>query len=149
MRFVHFTDKPFKLDDRKYLQQEPMTAFDKPNGFWITPSEGKDNWIDFCKAEKFNLDGLKVKYDVEIDLTNVLVIDSLKKFDDFEASHGKQCDIMRTPKIDWLSVYKEFAGILIVPYFWERRYHNWYYGWDCASGCIWDINILKLKEASK
>ena len=150
MRFIHYTDKPFQFDDRKYLQTKPTYACEKPNGFWITPSEGEDTWADFCKAEEFNLAGLKVKYDVEIDLTNVLVIDTLKKFDKFEASYGKQrCDIMRTPKIDWVTVSNQYNGIIIAPYFWERRYRNWYYGWDCASGCIWDTSILKLKEASK
>lgn len=149
MNFVHHTKERFKLDDRKYFQTKSHTAFCKPNGFWISPSEGSDTWYDFCKAEEFNLDGLRVKYDVEIDLTNVLVIDTLKKFDDFEESYGKQlCDITKTSKVDWVSVCRKYSGILIAPYFWERRYRNWYYGWDCSSGCIWDTSILKLKEIS-
>jgi hypothetical protein len=55
--------------------------------------------------------------------------------------------------IDWSKVAKDFDGIVITPYLWERRldHHvNWYYGWDCASGCIWNTSVIEtiteLKE---
>lgn len=42
--------------------------------------------------------------------------------------------------IDWKAVAKEYDGIEIDPYQYERRFSEgflWYYGWDCASGCVW------------
>ena len=42
----------------------------------------------------------------------------------------------------WPGVAAEgWAGIEIAPYIWARRLDGparWYYGWDAASGCIWD-----------
>lgn len=57
--------------------------------------------------------------------------------------------------IDWPRVAEKWQGIIITPYQWSRRLTNhtmWYYGWDCASGCIWDadaIGYLKLKTVHK
>jgi hypothetical protein len=53
--------------------------------------------------------------------------------------------------IDWLRVAQKSAGIIIAPYIWERRLHlPWYYGWDCASGCVWDaaavLSVKRLKS---
>lgn len=51
--------------------------------------------------------------------------------------------------IDWVKVAESWAGVEINPYLWKRRLNGgmWYYGWDCASGCIWDkraISEIKL-----
>lgn len=48
--------------------------------------------------------------------------------------------------IMWPKVAKEYQGIIISPYQWERRDFFgtfWYSGWDCASGCIWDKEAIK------
>ena len=37
-------------------------------------------------------------------------------------------------------------GIIISPYQWDCRLaleSGWYYGWDCSSGCIWDISCIQ------
>ena len=53
--------------------------------------------------------------------------------------------------INWRAVAGDYAGLIITPYQWSRRLepYSWYYGWDCASGCIWDpsaITDIKLIE---
>jgi hypothetical protein len=51
--------------------------------------------------------------------------------------------------IDWKRLAADFDGIIIAPYIWSCRLpmdrtgprhkvSNWYYPWDCASGCIWN-----------
>jgi len=55
-------------------------------------------------------------------------------------------------RIDWEAVAKRYTGIEIEPYNWERRNSGpnnnysmsmlWYYGWDCASGCVWELDAL-------
>jgi len=38
-------------------------------------------------------------------------------------------------------VSKEYDGIEIAPYQWDARLSLiWYYGWDVASGCIWNLD---------
>ena len=55
-----------------------------------------------------------------------------------------------TDQIDWAEVASKYDGIIISPYQWSLRLDMemmWYYGWDCASGCIWNISAIKeLKE---
>ena len=49
---------------------------------------------------------------------------------------------------DWKLIAQEFDGIEIAPYQWEIRMdYNffWYYGWDCASGCLWRPKNLTLE----
>ena len=57
--------------------------------------------------------------------------------------------------IDWELIQKEgYGGIEICPYNWGWRSQNWYYGWDVASGCVWDsssiqdVVLLAEKEGS-
>ena len=43
--------------------------------------------------------------------------------------------------IDWPRVASDYAGIEICPYLSSKRMDEdsfWYYGWDVASGCVWD-----------
>lgn len=38
-----------------------------------------------------------------------------------------------------------YDGIVITPYVWSMRLDRsafWYYGWDCASGCIWNASAV-------
>lgn len=50
-----------------------------------------------------------------------------------------------TYELDWLKVKQKYQGIIIAPYQWKCRMAQetkWYYGWDCASGCIWDLDCI-------
>lgn len=52
-------------------------------------------------------------------------------------------------KIKWHELKNQFDGIFITPYQLPCRYNNdtfWYYGWDCSSGCIWNIDIIDKLE---
>jgi hypothetical protein len=43
--------------------------------------------------------------------------------------------------IDWAKVSNDYAGVEICPYQYGLRMDGrtgWYYGWDVASGCVWD-----------
>ena len=49
--------------------------------------------------------------------------------------------------IAWSMVAADYQGILIEPYQWTCRYDmDFYYCWDCASGCIWDLAAIKSVE---
>jgi len=58
--------------------------------------------------------------------------------------------------VSWEQVAKDgYQGVEITPYQWELRLDsrvNWYYSWDCASGCAWDpqaIESLQLVESQE
>ena len=49
-------------------------------------------------------------------------------------------------QIRWEEVKTLWDGIIISPYNWKCRHSpstEWYYGWDCASGCIWNVEAIK------
>lgn len=53
-------------------------------------------------------------------------------------------------RIDWLTIYKKYQGIIIAPYFYNfRNYWIWYNGWDVASGCVWDTKCIESIELVK
>lgn len=44
-------------------------------------------------------------------------------------------------------VRQDYAGIEISPYQYECRFElTWYYGWDVASGCVWDKEAIRAVE---
>lgn len=48
--------------------------------------------------------------------------------------------------IDWPKIMKHYAACEINPYLYQRRLESaWYYGWDCASGCVWDRTAIEFR----
>lgn len=128
-------------------------------------------WKTWCIQEDFNLEYLTKKHKITLKQdAQILHISNLNEFNAFEESfitvqaniicsieNGRRIFSIKEKSfqeysIDWIRVIMNFQGIIIAPYLWERRlggflpcnwYSNWYYGWDCASGCIWDINCIE------
>ena len=47
--------------------------------------------------------------------------------------------------IMWEEVALKYSGIVVNPYFPEKgEAYLWYYGWNCAGGCVWDTNEVRL-----
>jgi hypothetical protein len=59
-------------------------------------------------------------------------------------------DLGRMSYIDWPRVAERFDGVIIAPYQWKHRLElMWYYGWDCASGCIWNARAVSCFEVAE
>ena len=137
----HYSKSIITLDrDFKYSPQ----GLGKPKGLWI--SVGGD-WKTWCEAERFNLSGVKHRHVVTLTKdANLLMITSASELDCFASEYGRRLysDSSKTDDIDWSRVSAQHQGIVISPYIWTRRLEMlWYYGWDCASGCIWDLHAIK------
>ena len=143
MKLVHYSQHPV-TSLKPVVQVDQHSRFGKPNGFWVSV-ETEDGWHSWCTSEGFNLERITCVHDVELDVTDVLQISRAEELDDF--THKFSAPLSeRFAEINWQSVTAHYKGILIVPYIWERRLHHdysWYYGWDCASGCIWDVGAIK------
>lgn len=135
---IHMSKTPFELEKRVFTQRATM----KPSGFWY----GFGNeWIDWVRSEMPDWEG-KYIYEVDIGNTNVLKIDTHFDLMKFHRKYAERKQIARDDLLDWSEVAKEYDGIEINPYQYEARYqYMWYYGWDVASGCIWNLNNVKLK----
>lgn len=150
-RLIHYSDT--HLTGVYSCRQDEGRAFqrgDKPNGLWVSV-EGPDDWRAWCEAEQFGCLDCATEIVLHPD-ANVLRIetpDALKAFHDEYCcppawAHG--LPDYDEHAISWLLVAEKYQGILIAPYQWGCRLDgpmsSWYYGWDCASGCIWDASAV-------
>lgn len=146
---MHFSVQAFQLDRLKTYEQRQDT---KPRGFWYSAaiSEEDVSWESWCRSERFRESHLAFKYNIEIDDSKILklscgyydILNFTRKYEvrDLGGWHDR---------IDWPAVSKLYSGIEIAPYDWTSRLAHdtfWYYGWDCASGCIWDLSAIKKFE---
>lgn len=142
-RIVSVPDRNWKLDKTKVYGQENYL---KPSGLWYSLGL---SWIDWCAAEDFIDEGYL--FELFIDEEKLLKLKTAKDVYKFTDKYFKTLVPIKTKHkylasfIDWKQVKKEHPyGIEIAPYNWECRFELiWYNGWDCASGCIWDLNIIK------
>jgi hypothetical protein len=150
MRLIHHSAEPFVFDpNHVYDKHEIAAAVGKPRGLWVSDETGDDGWRSWCESEEFNLAGLD--HETEFVLApghNVLVIESPEALSAFDQEYNVGLHD-RSPftilGIDWNRVAEDYDGIIITPYQWEHRFGlMWYYGWDCASGCIWNLHALAL-----
>lgn len=157
MELIHYADQSFELDrSRVYEQQRRPDTFDKPFGLWVSVT-GEDDWASWCNSEEFRLGCLQVKHRVTLNPTaNVLYLSSVAELDSFHEMFRFETDFDRECNsgpafwpIDWNTVIGKYDGIIIAPYIWERRIMSWYYGWDCASGCIWNLDAIESFEMEK
>ena len=118
----------------------------KPKGLWYSCGTAWKQWGD---AEDFSI-STNFIYELTLDYERILVLSSGIDIDDFTQQFsanrkGFECfDSSNSRFIDWPTIAKDYHGIEISPYIWERRLqYMWYYGWDVASGCIWNPKAIK------
>ena len=147
MKNSHLTrEKEFKLENRIY---KCSNSSDKPTGLWY---QINDSWEEWCEYEMPHWLGPNsrgaYKVNIEIDKSNVLVIKTLEEFDNFHNRYrALNTYYNRSVNINWERVSEKYDGIEITNYLYNRRLENWcswYYGWDVASGCIWNTDIIKV-----
>lgn len=146
LKLVHYSDRPISQLKPKPQDAKPNM---KPRGLWVSvENRGSFGWREWCLSEDFALSALTRPYLVKLaDDAHILQISSNEELDGFHVMHSEPImDGISSCNIRWHEVAKLYQGIIISPYLLERRYHHemfWYYGWDCASGCIWDRAAIK------
>lgn len=153
MNLMHYASEPVVFDrSRRYGQNEPST-FGKPEGFWVSV-EGEDDWPSWCRAEGFNLGSLRFAHRVTLAASsNVLRIFTADGLDAFTDRFGaleprdRKYATFDLRGIDWRRVADHYGGIVVAPYQYSRRLSlHWYYGWDAASGCVWNPDAVEAVE---
>lgn len=148
--WLKYSDSEIALDQRRQYEQPDLGKYAKPHGFWIT-DDSEYCWRSWCVSNDFGLDRLTHRHEVEIDEARVLFLRSGADVWRFTRDHGVNHSWQGSSRtwtdrcIDWRAVAKQYAGLIITPYIWECRLGeetSWYYGWDCASGCIWDASAI-------
>lgn len=142
MRLLHYTAAPFQFDPTRTYDSD-RSGFLKPGGLWVSV-EGEDDWPSWCKDNEFAGDGLA--HCTEIILKSDANIPHLRAAQDvlafqwcFQLPYS-----LGTHDIDWPRVNRMYHGVIIAPYVHSLRLDSlWYYGWDCASGVIWNLDAIE------
>ena len=139
----HYSDKHVRKVYSTASQLSDLVM--KPKGFWVSV-DGQDDWKSWCQAEEFHLHRLTYRHKVYLTpeaRTRVLTLEDeqevLSFSNEFSLAPSRY-------NMDWAEIAKRWAGVIIAPYMWELRRDTrttWYYGWDCASGCIWDASVIR------
>ena len=167
MTYYHWASNPVKLRGMSY----PQSGHPKPNGLWF---DVNGSWKRWCEAAQFHLEGLRYRHTVTIfDSSRILFLRKAKDIDLFTREYGHNLSghirpLQESEDIDafarrygrdlfgdilkqfsnyilWEEVAKKHSGIIVEPYSRARsREYLWYYGWNCAGGCIWDTGVIRL-----
>lgn len=143
----HYAAEPFGLDRSRQYEQK---FADKPSGLWVSVP-GPDDWVKFCRNESFREEKLAVQHKVVLSAkSSILFVENPKDIESFTEEYRCPAYSPTYPgsrlnnwAIDWPRIAKRYDGIIITPYQWAYRLNPnmmWYYGWDCASGCIWNLD---------
>ncbi len=138
----HFTSRP-GLTPHDVAQTK---AGYKPAGLWVSV-DGPDDWPAWCEREEFR--DLTRQHEHRVTLASDARVLHLATVDDLRAFTRRFPDeyFGLLGFIDWAAVAAEYQGIVIAPYQWLARFElGFYYGWDCASGCIWDPAAIASVE---
>ena len=130
---------------RTYVQDGPRQF--KPNGLWLSVD---DDWRRWCDSEGMSYaDAEPVPFNVETE--RILWLTNVEEIDAFTLEFTEPQTDSYVVHIDWRRVSRQHAGIIIAPYQWQRRLDgrasSWYYPWDCASACVWDLSTLTVRAA--
>lgn len=121
------------------------TRRDKPLGLWVSV-DGPDDWPTWCAAEEFKDTNRQNQFRVTLaEDANVLHLQTRSEVLDFTEEYTDTLDSEYRYAIDWHRVAATYPGIIIAPYQSSLRYGpeaSWYWGWDVASGCIWDADAI-------
>jgi hypothetical protein len=138
-QLIHYSRLPVRLETLERREQ-PVT--NKPKGLWVSDGTA---WKDWCESENFEAGRTVCANEVTLAQdARILRIESETELDDFTDAYavfpeGFPADYAYY--LDWPAVAAAYSGVLIIPYLWSRHLDAsspWYYGWDVASGCIWE-----------
>lgn len=142
----HYTAEPVQMVPRDYSQTFGHMDFMKPEGLWVSVT-GEYDWPSWCRAVGVHLDRIKFRHRVHlVPDANVRLIKGGLELEAFHNEFKHQIHpAVESQGIDWQRVSGYHDGIVIAPYLWSHRlgWHLWYYGWDCASGCIWNSRAIE------
>jgi len=139
MKFYHLSDKPFS----KFKKPKNLEIDYKPNGtLWVAP---KGVWKGFADFRTF-----KYEYEIDIDLSNLIIIDSIEDVKQLNDLYGIDFDsgIKKRPftLIDWDKLRKETKTYGIYVKNAEltlKQRLDWYSTLDIECIAIWDKKCIQ------
>lgn len=145
---LNLTYKQYEKETRIKLSDGSITwaGGRKPEGLWY--AFGRE-WLDY-DGEIANDEHLCPLFELELNIDKMLLIKSgadIEKFSRQYAENNKDTVRLYSYSINWRKVVKDYSGIEINPYVSPEECRAelitcWYWGWDVAGGCVWDLNSI-------
>jgi hypothetical protein len=145
MKLSHYSQVPLvpgRLLPFDRLDPYPINGM-KPQGLWVSV-DGEDDWASWCQSEQFGLH--RYKFQQHVTLRSMVRHFGKLYAMKYNPRDARMSAYMALNAVDWGRVMKDYQGIIIAPYQWSLRLGQdmlWYYTWDCASGCIWDLDVIE------
>lgn len=124
-----------------------MHSFIKPQGLWY---EINGEWEEWCAGNSNFIKDCDYVYEVALDPgLRLLRIESIGDLTRINMRYGRTLVAGGSVRnVAWDDVARDYDGIEVYPYLWdyEARFGPWlwYYGLDCASGCLWRPRDTRL-----
>lgn len=138
---IHMSKNPiYKLEKNIYIQ----SPSNKPKGFWYGFG---DEWIEWVEMQMPEWRGDYI-YKVHVNGSKLLLIKDYSEIKEFSKEYMSKEQIYpgATYFVDWNRVALKYDGIEINPYIGNARLEfEWYYFWDVATGCIWNLDKVKIE----
>jgi hypothetical protein len=146
----HFSKTPLleiRSVDQRPQSPDYKSPYDKPRGLWVSV-DGPSDWPSWCHSEMPDWMSGVIHHRIRlVESPRILLLANIGMMIDFQSEFGRECGRWDERYIDWPTVAERYHGIIIAPYHWACRYEmKWYYGWDCASGCIWNAEAIASVE---
>ena len=127
---------------RNVKQKKTAHMFEKPRGLWYMMGT---EWMEYCQENEIPhfVEGRNI-HKLALNTKKMLVIQTEAEMEAFVDEYAQQG--VQDASIKWHKVAKKYCGIEIAPYQFAKRLeprYKWYYGWDVASGVIWNEKAIK------
>lgn len=141
MELIHYSAKP--LEGINNPDYQPKRHF-KPAGLWFSTNK-HDGWRNWCNSVDFSMDRFNYKTTIKFkNDAKILQITDKRGVDKLFRRYGvaKRDDKWA---IDWKKITTKYDAIYMPKYFNDyRKKYPWYDTWDCASGCVWNKDAVKI-----
>lgn len=137
------------ISEFDYSRRYEQKINHKPKGFWYSIGDCWENWVI-----KNELDWIsEFRYSIELGSSNILRLKTKDELLEFSKRFGKTSSYNQyyrfesVDTIDWKQVAQNWDGIEINPYVNSARLDpltSWYYTWDVASGCVWNLSRIAV-----
>lgn len=149
MILEHYSNYP--LGELHASPQQSLPS-NKPEGLWLSV-KGPRDWPSVYRAIfPVGRVGREIATFHLVREANVLQLTTAAEIDTFHELYAVETNpaIPEHREPAWAVVASKFDGIIIAPFQPSRRVHAavpWYFGWDCASACIWHPRAIERVDA--
>lgn len=139
-----------KFDNSQIKPIKNRDVWGKPyGGFWASRVNSEKSWKEWCETEDFCTERLKKHFDFTLnDNAKILVIKTKCDLEKLRQKHQEwfvkpKWDFIDRPFLDFEKISKLYDALEVNAGS-DRELYFDFYGWDCDSICIFNLQIVNV-----